>query len=60
MVLSFANQEKEYERENNYENVKIAFFPKCQSSKIYYCDLILVFINNLKFINLIELMPYLV
>ena len=42
LVFSFANQGKEYERENNYENVKITFFPKCQSSKIYYCDLISV------------------
>ena len=48
LVFSFANQGKEYERENNYENVKITFFPKCQSSKIYYCDLISVFVNNLK------------
>ena len=48
LVFSFANQGKEYEREDNYENVKITFFPKCQSSKIYYCDLISVVINNLK------------
>jgi len=48
LVFLFANQGKEYERENNYENVKITFFPKCQSSKIYYCDLISVFVNNLK------------